>query len=465
MKKSKRILSLALAATMALGAFSMSASALDSTTTTITPSTTPITQIPIYKSVKINAGASIPEETFKLVMSRASDDDVKDQKVGTVPVEVGPALTEGEGTSYVQYTFNGNNDTSSSSASQVTIKGEDVILGYKEAEEEGGEETPILQGTKYIDVSGLTFDHSGIYRYYVSEDPTDVDSYISTDENKFMVNLYVYPYNVLKAGEDEQGEDHTHEAACYEQKYLIGHVAVTKLNKDGEAIDKPSEIRFTNTINAADLEIRKVVTGQEYTDDEDFTFYIKIPEGGDNIDLSAGSSLTGTIYNITTVEDEATGESKEARTVASTITLNVKGKNEAGTVATGESGDYNAFTLKKDQVLVITAPVSMVFYVAEKNVTGEGYTQVYQYEESGQRSTETLSKNTGENTANAIVNNEMYILKGTVNTNGTKVTYTNSRIQNVSTGVSVDLIPYVLVMLIAVCGAVLFISKKRRIAR
>jgi hypothetical protein len=52
-----------------------------------------------------------------------------------------------------------------------------------------------------------------------------------------------------------------------------------------------------------------------------------------------------------------------------------------------------------------------------------------------------------------------------VNTTSTTVTFTNKRELTTPTGISVDVIPYVLVMLIAVCGAVLFISKKRRIAR
>jgi hypothetical protein len=106
--------------------------------------------------------------------------------------------------------------------------------------------------------------------------------------------------------------------------------------------------------------------------------------------------------------------------------------------------------------------------VEEADVTDEDYIQYYEYEESG-KLTSTQSTTLGNNTEepqDAIdKNGNCVVVKGTVNHNGTKVTYTNTRIVNVATGVSVDLIPYVLVMLIAVCGAVLFISKKRRIAR
>jgi hypothetical protein len=46
------------------------------------------------------------------------------------------------------------------------------------------------------------------------------------------------------------------------------------------------------------------------------------------------------------------------------------------------------------------------------------------------------------------------------------VAFTNKRTVDVpNSGISVDVIPYILVMIVAVCGGVLFISKKRRIAR
>jgi hypothetical protein len=483
MKKSKRILSLALVATMTLGAFSMSASAAGNQTSanivngTNAKESTPITELPIYKSVKINAGAAIPSETFTLRMRPATEDEVKDQTVSGMTVYQGVELEEGEGTSYVEYSFDGNIDTTSNTSSQVTIKGENVITGYEEPEEDAGEDaekTPIYQGTQSIDLSGLTFPNTGIYRYYVSEDTSDLDPYIDADEGYYMVDLYVYSYSVLtctkeevEADEENGVEGHTHDATCYTDQYKVGHVGVVQYTKEGKELDKPTEIRFTNTLNVANVEIRKIVKGEEFTKDEEFTFYLKIPKGGDTIYLEEGTPIYGEIYNITTVKDDTTQEDKEVRTKDSDVTIYVKGDNDAEDM-TDTTNETTSFTLKKDQVLVLSCPVTMVFYVEEADVTDEDYIQYYEYEESG-KLTSTQSTTLGNNTKepqDAIdKDGNCVVVKGTVNHNGTKVTYTNTRIVNVATGVSVDLIPYVLVMLIAVCGAVLFISKKRRIAR
>jgi hypothetical protein len=58
------------------------------------------------------------------------------------------------------------------------------------------------------------------------------------------------------------------------------------------------------------------------------------------------------------------------------------------------------------------------------------------------------------------------VIKGTVNTGTNELTFINTReITNPNTGLNLNLAPYVLITLIAVCGGILFFARKRRVDR
>jgi hypothetical protein len=460
MKGLKRALSLTMAAAMVFGLFTMTASAdtnNSSTTATVnskTKSESPITELPIYKVVKTNQGAILPTETFTIAIAQAGEDDLEDADgktltVNGIPIEVGPDFT----TKTVSYTFDASCDTSTG-----TVKGEDVLINGT------------AQGVKSFDFTELNFTSTGIYRYYITESiPNPADTYITYDESKYQVDLYVYSYKVLDC--NDTSEDHQHTDACYKNTYGVGHIVAAKVDSNGTVEEKPDNITFTNTVNVAELKVSKTVVGEEYTDDEAFKFHIMIPVGGDTITLEQDEKITAIIYDVTTVEDEVNGGTKEVKTKNSEVTIKVNGSKENDGSDGNDVVTVNAayvkengteFTLKKDQVLEITAPQSMIFYVYEEDVTGEGYTQYYEYTESGDRNSVTLDNNTRGTKANAIENNAPRVIKGTVNSDGTTVAYTNSRVVTPDTGVSVDLIPYVLVAVIAACGAILLISAKKR---
>jgi hypothetical protein len=110
----------------------------------------------------------------------------------------------------------------------------------------------------------------------------------------------------------------------------------------------------------------------------------------------------------------------------------------------------------------------MIYFVEEADVTGEGYTQKYTYIEEGRRSTVTVDNNTGSTDEDAIAavdENGSVVIKGTVNTTKNEVNFINTRYINTETGISLDLIPYVLILTAAVCGGILFFVKKRRTDR
>jgi hypothetical protein len=86
----------------------------------------------------------------------------------------------------------------------------------------------------------------------------------------------------------------------------------------------------------------------------------------------------------------------------------------------------------------------------------EGYTVTYDYKEYGENETGSSGLKKDQ---------EGSVVQGTINTESNEVTFRNTRnIEIPNSGISVDIIPYVLLMVVAVCGVILFVFKKRRSA-
>jgi hypothetical protein len=231
-------------------------------------------------------------------------------------------------------------------------------------------------------------------------------------------------------------------------KYSIQHVELKKLDSTGKPqTDKPQEISFVNEFKMAEIKISKTVKGTAYAADEAFDFYVMIPVGGDSITLANGQEIHAEIWNATEkVED---------------VTLYVKGEK---TDKDNLSKDVaNVVHLKDGQTLKITAPVSMIYYVQEVDYSSEGYVTTWKYTEAG-----TLVKDSEGNIKHGTTFKEEDgeaatdpVVAGTTNTTTNKVEFTNSREQTVDSGIVLDVMPYAIVMAIAVAGAVFFIVKKR----
>jgi hypothetical protein len=192
-----------------------------------------------------------------------------------------------------------------------------------------------------------TFPNTGIYRYIVKEVVPDSEhrqSYITYDtRDAYRVDLYVMPIEV-------QG---------------IQHIGVTNIVAvDITNPDVKDNIVFNNSIGSAGLTIEKVIAGNGRNENDDFTFYIKIPEGGDNLTLNANTSFDAVIHH---ADNSTTNQ-----------TINVAGAKEGNVVVTrGTDGTYSsstngaqAFTLKGGESITFTnLPVGMIFYVTEANYT------------------------------------------------------------------------------------------------
>jgi hypothetical protein len=54
-------------------------------------------------------------------------------------------------------------------------------------------------------------------------------------------------------------------------------------------------------------------------------------------------------------------------------------------------------------------------------------------------------------------------VKGTINTNTNEVEFVNTRnMETPNSGISMNVIPYVVILLVAVCGAILLVYNKKR---
>jgi hypothetical protein len=296
-------------------------------------------------------------------------------------------------------------------------------------------------------LTDVDFGHTGIFRYYVTEelpDEKDREPYITYSKEKYMIDLYVF-----------NGEADAEGKPTYEVKSMD----VTKINGETKTSVKPQDIVFTNTINDNLLTISKTVEGVEYTKDELFDFWIEIPEGGDTITLEKDTKIYAKIYDANgLVNDKRSDEN-------GILKLNVKGDPEKVDVET----DGTHFQLKSGEELRIYAPITMIYFVKEKDYSGEGYTQTYAYTETGYKSTNTLAQTEtsvkAQKAGTPLTVPSTYI-KGTINTETNIVAFTNSRnIEAPDTGINLAILPYALITLCAVCGGILFISRKRRVDR
>jgi hypothetical protein len=460
-KKFNKVVSLALASVMAMGLFttvnlgSLSAKAENedasaNSTTTISEAVIgngkggtvedPAKEIVVTKTVTVDkAGTLLPTEDFIVTMVPATADqlvetvNVTDEKGntvyeadGTTPKTTTKAVTDANGmTIEAGPALAHDNLTFSFSASNSTTSGEASLdrsfkLTFADQDE--------------------AFDHSGIYRYYITEEiPDGIDAsnkysngYITYDPTTYIVDLYV---------------DANSKGVYVPYTYALQEVGKT---------EKPQDVTFTNNIDCSTLVIKKKVEGTEYKTGEYYTFRILIPEGGDTLTLAEGYEFKAKIMDATgnQVKDDRT------KNTDGYVILKVNGKDIDAEMETYAS----EFQLKKGEYLELDgAPVTMIFKVEEVVDSKEGYTTNITYKELGDfanNAKHTTQPSKEDNYTQEFENTTS--VKGTVNTDSTNVTFTNVRNLDANTGLNIDFLPYALVLIVAVCGSILFIIAKKR---
>jgi hypothetical protein len=166
--------------------------------------------------------------------------------------------------------------------------------------------------------------------------------------------------------------------------------------------------------------------------------------------LAEGQTINAQICNANgVVIDTENGRTDDKGNVV----LTVKGAN----IEADMKANATEFKLKKGEWLQITGvPVSMIYKVEEVTdaIAGQGYTVTYNYTEAGYNKTDTMGLKKDVDASS---------VKGTINTNTNEVEFVNTRnMETPNSGISMNVIPYVVILLVAVCGALLLVFNKKR---
>jgi hypothetical protein len=422
MKKTHKLLSLVLAAAMICGTC-LPVMAEDTSSSSSSSSSTKITNpvIKVVKDFKVGANHNATEATFKFDVTSGGEN--VGSTISKLTVSAGPldALPKKE----VSYTYY---STQKAGASGV-----------------------LTQDSESFDFSGVADKVSdvGVYEYTVSESTVNADGSVTSGANQ-----HIYPENPWAANESAGSNKYTVDVFVLKNdttgKFYIDSVMLTYPNQTA----KPSELKFVNVYDTTTLKIAKEVGGNAGEKNRDFTFYICIPEGGKTLTLTKDQVFTAKKYDsagheIGTVDIKVNGD----YTTATGLAI----KNDAKeTIATERDFTTNEFTLKDGEYIELEAPVGMIYFLREKDYSTEGYVTTVDYAH-----TSSASDTTG------ITGKELtyHLEEGQLTSGYNAVTYHNTKDATVATGVDVEVLPYVLIVAVALAGCLVLLFKKRRTVR
>jgi hypothetical protein len=412
MKKMKRIMAMATAAAMMVSMFAVTAFAEGgSASSTITPANTlletdesgnPILKIPVTYSIE--TGVSVQDLAFDYTLAPTSTTDTASTNTtSTVPYSTGPELDEASVTFAYGDTFttSGNLDTA----------------------------------TKYaeFDLSDLLSDEygQGVYRYTLSEamDEDSDNTSVPASETTYQLDIYVTYDETSEANE-------------------ISYVIAREITENGVG-DKLSTLSYEHGSTGTDLIITSHVEGNFLDVDHEFTYTINIPvEGmGDagavgGVTLHEGQEISATLY---TRKDDDSGDFD-----ATPVTIIV--------------GQTYEWTMKDTEYLVVTGlNIGTIFTVTQSEDSDYGTRNTYSFIDGTVGSMVKSGTSSLGNEKDYEVSADKQGVQ--IYSESNKIDFYNKRDIVVDTGVTVDVLPYVLVMVMALCGGILFVSKKRSSVR
>ncbi len=192
------------------------------------------------------------------------------------------------------------------------------------------------------------------------------------------------------------------------QTYYTAFVTMNLVDADGNGQTDVKTGAFENTYSAGSLSVSKTVTGNM----GDHSKYFAI-----NVTL--------------------TGEAGKTYAASYTVTGGSKltdGTTDAATASISVDGQSHTFYLKHGDTLTIhNLPYGVTYEVTEENYTGDGYTTTHAFSDDAKK----------------------------IDTASDTVTVTNNKEATVDTGIVLDSLPYVLLLVLSIGGAVLFLLKRR----
>jgi pilin isopeptide linkage protein len=261
-----------------------------------------------------------------------------------------------------------------------------------------------LTGEDSFDFADVTFPEAGTYYYEVTENEGNNDNIkYNTEEDEYTVEVTVG---------DKDGD---------EKMEILSIVS-----KDKEGTKTP--IEFTNEWKCTELDITKTVTGNAGNKKTDFDFTIKIPAGGDNVNLAEGATVTAYL---------------ERNGVATAQQITV---GDVGTVVKMRHGD---------RLYIKDVPSGLMYKVTEADSNYD--CQITYNQADGTEATEAAKATVhdshvfyAEKDGEAVVNT---------------VDYVNNRDLVADTGVVLAIAPYAIVFILAAGAAVVFVARKRKSVR
>jgi pilin isopeptide linkage protein len=436
MKKSRKILSMILSAAMACSMFAMPVLADNetsgSTTTAVSEAESAstikaaqdsfLTSLPFVKLLKTNDISIMTTTTFTFTMvpdtvAEGEEKNHFDYYTGILP----EGVTEKTVTNAVN--ANSLDDAvtyyKDSTITGANADGTNVILGLKEDSATG-----IKLDQSFI-LSDIPFENQGVYRYKVTEtaEAKSSNKTIAYDSTVYFVDLYVGKNN-----DNELGVEYA-------------------VSQTQTGTKKP--IVFENEMLTSNLKIEKQIDGSQAKTDDVFTFWIKIPEGGDSIVLDEDLPIAAKIT-------EANKDPKDVTNIKVGGTMEQEDPvDEDYDSSRSEDNGWCKFELTAGQSLEITGlPATMVYYLYEEDYQADGYdtTHIVKYDTTTPAKSE-ITLSGGDLGKQTTVQGANY------------VGFLNTKNSNPGTGIVLDIMPYVVIVLAAAACAVLFIARKRRITR
>ena len=288
------------------------------------------------------------------------------------------------------------------------------------------DETEGVENQRYkttgISLEGVTFDVPGAYRYKLTEvkDTAGILG-ITYDTTEYFVDVYVG--YAKENGVEAQNMSILQINVLKEKETTDG----TKLEKVGSTINGTGTVPFTNSLSpdSAPLTITKTVAGNMGDRSKAFEFTLNI-----NTTDDLPETLQATLYNQ---------------------------KNETSSVPIkigADAGDGATFSLKHGERLVIpNLPEGTTYTVTEKT---EGYT-----------ATIASSSNIADRKVSGVDDAEATeaSVENMMTAGGNTEAFTNTLDKKVDTGITLDILPYILIFVLAIGGAALLLAKKRKNAR
>jgi hypothetical protein len=410
MKGLKRALSLAMSATMVFGLFAMSASATEITSANgvlmKNSDGDPILKIPVTYSVPKDNVAQTVAFDYTLVGVETSDTANTNVEGQTVDIQTGPTLDN----------------------STVTVSFDDDTVWTESGDDD--------VATEYAEfnLSAVLDEGIGVYRYKLTEalNADTTSGAITASSVGYQIDLYVTYNETDKANEIS---------------YVIAREITTSIDGDTtiETVSesKTSDIKYEHGVSGTDLVITAHVEGNYPDYDKKFHYTVNVPVEGagqanDGVTLKKGSPI---VVEVKTYDDDGVLQT-------TTETMYV------GTDYTKDLKDGESITLKG-------LPEGMIFTVTQAEEDEWSTRNTYSFEgtiNGKDKGTSSNGTDGDENDFEVSHDDDKVQIHSTKNV----IDFWNKRDIEIDTGISVDFTPYVLVAVIAACGAILLISEKKR---